>query len=33
MNWLAKNVVGTIPKTWELNEQAKPVTMQQGVEN
>lgn len=33
MNWLAENVVGTIPKTWELNEQAKPVTMQQGVEN
>jgi len=32
MDWLAKNVEGSIPKTWQLNEQAKPVTLQQGVE-
>lgn len=32
MNWLADNVIGTIPKSWQLTEQAKPVTMQQGVE-
>lgn len=32
MNWLARNVVGTIPKSRQLNEQAKPVTLQQGVE-
>lgn len=32
MDWLVKNVEGSIPKTWQLNEQAKPVTLQQGVE-
>lgn len=31
MDWLAENVVGIIPKTEELQEQAKPVTLQQGV--
>lgn len=31
MDWLAGNVVGSIPKTEELKEQAKPVTFQQGV--
>lgn len=33
MNWLAQNVVGSIPKSWQLSEHAKPVTQQQGVEN
>ena len=32
MNWLADNVVGAIPASWELTEQAKPVTAQSGVE-
>ena len=32
MNWLADNVVGAIPASWELTEQAKPVTEQSGVE-
>ena len=32
MNWLADNVVGAIPASWELIEQAKPVTEQSGVE-
>ncbi len=31
MDWLAENVIGSIPKTDELKEQAKPVTRQQGV--
>ena len=31
MDWLAENVVGIIPKTEDLQEQAKPVTLQQGV--
>lgn len=31
MDWLADNVIGSIPKTEELKEQAKPVTLQQGV--
>ena len=31
MDWLAENVIGSIPKTEELKEQAKPVTFQQGV--
>lgn len=33
MDWLAENVIGHIPTTEELKEQAKPVTLQQGVEN
>ena len=32
MNWLADNVVGAIPASWELTEQAQPVTEQSGVE-
>lgn len=31
MDWLAENAVGIIPKTEDLQEQAKPVTLQQGV--
>lgn len=31
MDWLAENVVGSIPKNWELKEQAKSVISQQGV--
>lgn len=31
MDWLVDNVIGSIPKTEELKEQAKPVTLQQGV--
>lgn len=33
MDWLAENVVGTIPKMDELVEQAKPVVQTQGVDN
>mgnify|MGYP007045106958 FL=1 len=32
MDWLADNVIGTIPKARELKAQAKPVTLQSGVE-
>ena len=32
MDWLADNVIGSIPKSRELKEQAKPVTLQSGVE-
>ena len=32
MNWLCDNVIGTIPKSGQLNDQAKSVTLQQGVE-
>ena len=32
MDWLAENVIGTIPTQQELKEQAKPVTIQSGVE-
>ena len=32
MDWLADNVSGSIPKSWQLTEQAMPVTLQQGVE-
>ncbi len=31
MDWLARNVIGTIPKVEELKEQAEPVIKQQGV--
>ena len=31
MDWLAENVVGTIPKKEELKDQAAPVVKQQGV--
>ena len=33
MDWLAENVVGSIPTRKELTEQAKPVTQQSGLEN
>lgn len=32
MNWLAENVVGEIPKEWELQDTAKPVVSKQGLE-
>ena len=32
MDWLAENVIGSIPKNWQLQDQAKPVTLQQGVD-
>ena len=31
MDWLAENVIGTIPKKEELKEQAEPVMKQQGI--
>lgn len=31
MDWLADNVIGSIPSTQELEEHARPVTLQQGV--
>lgn len=31
MDWLADNVIGSIPKNWELKEQARSVISQQGV--
>ena len=31
MDWLAENVIGTIPSTSQLQEQAKAVILQQGV--
>ena len=33
MDWLAENVIGSIPKMEELKEQAEPVIKQQGVKN
>lgn len=33
MDWLAENVIGSIPAQKELTEQAKPVTQQSGLEN
>ncbi len=33
MDWLAENVIGSIPKLEELKEQAEPVIKQQGVKN
>lgn len=32
MSWLAENIRGTIPKPEELQEEAKPVVSQQGLE-
>lgn len=32
MSWLAENVIGSIPKATELQEKAKPVVSQQGIE-
>ena len=31
MDWLAENVIGTIPEKEELKEQAEPVIQQQGI--
>ena len=31
MDWLAENVIGSIPKKEELKEQAEPVIKEQGV--
>lgn len=31
MDWLAENIIGTIPEPEELTEQAKPVLSQQGL--
>ena len=33
MDWLAENVIGSIPKKEELKEQAEPVIKQQGVKS
>lgn len=33
MDWLAENIIGDIPKMGELQDAAKPVTAQQGIEN
>ena len=33
LDWLAENVIGSIPKKEELREQAEPVIKQQGVRN
>ena len=32
MDWLAENVIGSIPKEEELKEQSRPVVSQQGIE-
>lgn len=32
MDWLAENVIGSIPRIRELSERAKPVVLQQGIE-
>ena len=32
MDWLAENIIGSIPKKEELQEHAKPVVSQQGIE-
>ena len=31
MDWLAENVRGSLPKEYELQDQAKPAVLQQGV--
>lgn len=31
MDWLIDNVVGTVPKVWEFNEEAHPLIMQEGM--
>ena len=33
MDWLAENVIGSIPKMDELIEKAKPVVQTQGVDS
>ena len=32
MDWLAENIIGSIPKEEELSDQSKPVISQQGIE-
>ena len=32
MNWLAENVIGSIPKMDDLKEKAKPMILLQGVQ-
>ena len=32
MDWLAENVIGSIPNKEELKEEAEPVIKQQGVQ-
>ena len=32
MDWLAENVIGTIPKADEMLEETKPTIQQQGIE-
>ena len=32
MNWLAENIIGSIPKMDDLKEKAKPMILLQGVE-
>jgi hypothetical protein len=32
MDWLAENVIGEIPREWELKDDAIPVVSQQGLE-
>ena len=32
MDWLAENIIGSIPTQQELKDQAKAVTLQSGVE-
>ena len=32
MDWLAENVVGSIPKEEELQEASRPVISQQGID-
>lgn len=31
MDWLAENVIGSLPEEYELQDQAKPAVLQQGV--
>lgn len=33
MDWLAENIIGSIPKMADLEEKAKPVVLEQGVES
>ena len=33
MDWLAENVIGDIPKMADLQDKAKAVVLQQGVES
>ena len=33
MDWLAENIIGSIPQAEELTEKAMPVISQQGLQN